>query len=169
MHRVTLLSYFVFVTVTACSVAQSVRPCALQPASLLCPWSFPRKNTGVRCHFPLQGIFLTQGSNLCLLSLLHWQVGSLPLSHLGSQNGIIEGQSGHQSPQEMYLLRAQGWEVFRALGRSVVNSSLAHGPGMVSGTAGLSQCPVLMPNHLLQVTGAHCPSLLGTIHCLPSS
>ena len=27
----------------------------------------------------LQGIFPTQGSNLCLLSLLHWQMGSLPL------------------------------------------------------------------------------------------
>ena len=26
------------------------------------------------CHFLLQGIFLTQGSNPCLLRLLHWQV-----------------------------------------------------------------------------------------------
>jgi len=25
------------------------------------------------------GVFLMQGSNLCLLRLLHWQVGSLPL------------------------------------------------------------------------------------------
>ena len=31
-----------------------------------------------------QGIFLTQGSNPRLLHLLHWQVDSLPLSHLGS-------------------------------------------------------------------------------------
>ena len=29
-------------------------------------------------------IFPTQGSNLCLLHLLHWQADSLPLSHLGS-------------------------------------------------------------------------------------
>ena len=36
---------------------------------------FPGKNTGVGCHFLLQEIFLTQGSNL---RLLHWQVGSLP-------------------------------------------------------------------------------------------
>ena len=36
------------------------------------------KNTGVGCHALLQGIFLTQGSNLHLLSLLHWQDGSLP-------------------------------------------------------------------------------------------
>ena len=30
--------------------------------------------------------FLTQRLNLCLLHLLHWQVDSLPLSHLGSSN-----------------------------------------------------------------------------------
>ena len=29
------------------------------------------KNTGVGCHFLLQGISLTQGSNLCLLHLVH--------------------------------------------------------------------------------------------------
>ena len=30
-----------------------------------------------------KGIFLTQGSNLSLLHLLHWQAVSLPLSHMG--------------------------------------------------------------------------------------
>ena len=39
------------------------------------------KNIGVGCHFLLQGIFLTHGSNICLL---HWRVDSLPLSHQGS-------------------------------------------------------------------------------------
>ena len=39
------------------------------------PWHFPGKNTRVGCHFLLQAIFLTQGSNPCPL---HWQVGSLP-------------------------------------------------------------------------------------------
>ena len=29
----------------------------------LCPWDFPGKNTGVDCHFLLQGIFPTQGWN----------------------------------------------------------------------------------------------------------
>ena len=42
---------------------------------------FPGKNTGVGCHFLLQGIFPTQGSNPCLL---HWQVDSLPLNYQGS-------------------------------------------------------------------------------------
>ena len=35
---------------------------------LLCPWDSPCKNTGVGCHALLQGIFLTQGSNLHLLT-----------------------------------------------------------------------------------------------------
>ena len=37
----------------------------------------------VHCHALLQGIFLIQGSNLHLLSLLYWQVGSLPLAPPG--------------------------------------------------------------------------------------
>ena len=41
------------------------------------------KNTGVGCHFLLQGILTTQGSNPHLLSLLHWQAGSLPLAPPG--------------------------------------------------------------------------------------
>ena len=49
---------------------------------LLCQWDFSGKNTGVGCHFLLQKIFPTQGSNLHVLCLLHWQVGSLPLSYL---------------------------------------------------------------------------------------
>ena len=47
----------------------------------LCPWDSPGKNTGMGCHFFLQGIFPTQGSNPCLL---HWQTDSLPLSQQGS-------------------------------------------------------------------------------------
>ena len=43
---------------------------------------FQAKNTRVGSHFLLQGIFLTQGLNPCLLHLLHCQADSLPLSHL---------------------------------------------------------------------------------------
>ena len=48
-----------------------LRPHGLQPANLFYPWDFPSKNTKVSCHFLLQGIFLTQGSKLPLLPLLH--------------------------------------------------------------------------------------------------
>ena len=38
-------------------VSDSLQPHGLQPTRLLCPWDFPGKNTGVGCHFLLQGIF----------------------------------------------------------------------------------------------------------------
>ena len=47
-------------------------------------WDSPGKNVGVGCHALLQGLFLTQGSNSCLLYFLHQQMDSLPLCHLGS-------------------------------------------------------------------------------------
>ena len=55
----------------SCSVmSNSLHPHGLQPARLLCPWDSPGRYTGVGCH-ALQRIFLTQGSNLPLLCLLH--------------------------------------------------------------------------------------------------
>ena len=66
---------------TLCLVTQSCP--TLQtwaaPTSLLCPWNFPGKNTGVGCHFLLQGISPTQGLNPHLFSLLHWQADSISL------------------------------------------------------------------------------------------
>ena len=38
-------------------------PYGLLPTRLLYPWNFLGKNTGVGCHFLLQGMFLTQGLN----------------------------------------------------------------------------------------------------------
>ena len=58
----------------ACARAQScptLQPQGLWPARPLCPWGSPGKNTGVGCHFLLQGIFRIQGSNP---GLLHWQI-----------------------------------------------------------------------------------------------
>ena len=46
---------------------------------------FLGKDTVVGCHPLLQGLFPTQGSNLCL-SLLHWQAGSSPLAPPGQYN-----------------------------------------------------------------------------------
>ena len=56
-------------------VSDSVRPHRRQPTRLPRPWDSPGKNTGVDCHFLLQGIFATQGLNS---SLLLWQEESLP-------------------------------------------------------------------------------------------
>ena len=48
-------------------VPNSLQPNGLQPTRFLCPWDFPVKDTGVGCHFLLQGVFPTQGSNPGLL------------------------------------------------------------------------------------------------------
>ena len=70
--------------VQSLSHVRLLRPCGLWPVRLLCPWDFPGKNAGMGCNFLLCGFFLSQESSLCLLRLLHWQVDSLLLSHLGS-------------------------------------------------------------------------------------
>ena len=55
-----------------CSVmSESFRPSGLSPSRLLCPWTFPDKNTGVGCHFILQRILPTKGLNPHLLCLPH--------------------------------------------------------------------------------------------------
>ena len=59
-------------------MSYSFQPHELWPTRLLCPWGSPGKNTGVGCHVPLQGIFLTQGSNL---GLLHCKQMLYQLSH----------------------------------------------------------------------------------------
>ena len=67
---------------TSYAFSSSVRiPVALWTVAHQAPLSmgFPRQCTGVVCHALLQGIFPTQGSNLCLL---HWQVDFLPLARL---------------------------------------------------------------------------------------
>ena len=51
------------------AVSDSLQPHGLQSARLLCPWGSPGQNTGVGCHFLLQGILPTQGSNMHLLYL----------------------------------------------------------------------------------------------------
>ena len=63
------IQFFVTPRIVACQVPLSM--------------DFPGKNTGEGCHFLLQGIFATQGSNPCLLYLLHWQADPLPLHSLG--------------------------------------------------------------------------------------
>ena len=58
-------------------VSDSLWPHGLQPTRLLCPLDSPGKNTGVGCHFLLQGIFPTQGSNPHLLVSPALQADSL--------------------------------------------------------------------------------------------
>ena len=75
--------------------------------------NFPGKNTGVGCHFLLKGSFLTQGSNMHLWCLLHWQANSLPLCHLESPIFSTSGDNTLLCPLQVagqtsfYYLRFQ--------------------------------------------------------------
>ena len=66
-----------------------LEPGGLEPTRLLCLWDSPGKNTRVVCHFLLQGIFLTQGSNL---GLLHGRQVLYHLSCQGSSYTVLEDQ-----------------------------------------------------------------------------
>ena len=82
---------------------------------LLRPWDFPGKSTGVGCHFLLQRIFPTQGSNL---SLPHCSQMLYHLSHKGSPSskkalGIPWQSRGQDSPSTAggkASITAGGWE-----------------------------------------------------------
>ena len=67
-------------------VPDSLQSHGLQPTRLLCPWDFPSKDTGVDCHFLLQGIFPTQGSNPGLPHC--WRI-LYQLSHRGIPNTVV--------------------------------------------------------------------------------
>ena len=66
--------------------------CGQESARLLHLWDSPGKKTGVGCHFLLQGIFPTQGSNL---DLLHCRQTLYRLSH-------ASGWAGHWEDQPPY-------------------------------------------------------------------
>ena len=51
------------VKVVATQSCPTLLPHGLQPARLLCPQNSPGKNSGVGCHFPLQGIIPTPALN----------------------------------------------------------------------------------------------------------
>ena len=81
------LSLYFNVNVNHSVVSDSLQPHELWPTRLLCPWNSPGKNTGVGCHFLLQGIFPTQALNPWLL---HCQLILYHLSHQGSPFSSIQ-------------------------------------------------------------------------------
>ena len=57
------VAFFIVAVQSLSHVPLFVTPCTIA-TSLLFQWDFPGKNPGVGCYFLLQGLFLTQGSNL---------------------------------------------------------------------------------------------------------
>ena len=93
------LQHRAWVACSLVAVSDPLQPHGLYPARLLCPWKrILGKNTRVGCYFLLWGIFPTQGSNPCLLHLLHWQADSLALCHWNIphyRRGLGFSQGGH--------------------------------------------------------------------------
>ena len=81
------------VCVSSSVVSDSLWPRGLYPARLLCPQDVSGKNTGVGSHFPLQGIFPTQGwtwvSCMAGRFFTFWAIG-LTNSTLFGSNGFSE-------------------------------------------------------------------------------
>ena len=71
---------------------------------------FSRQEHWSGLPFLFQGIFLTKGSNP---SLLHWQVGSLPLAYLGSPLGNLRAYQTVIQLKTFLLLSS--WEFSRVL------------------------------------------------------
>ena len=89
--HICIVYTYIYIHIHIYACMQSCFTCALLLATLWArahqaPLSmvFSMDNTGVGCQTLLQGIFPTQGLNLHLLHLLHWQAGYLPLAPPGT-------------------------------------------------------------------------------------
>ena len=84
----TALSPVIFLQQRVCVCVQLYptlcNPMDCSPPGSSCPWDFLGKKTGTGCHFLLQGISLTQGSNPHILCPLHCTQILPLLSHQGS-------------------------------------------------------------------------------------
>ena len=77
----------VWLFVSLCTVAHRA------PVSM----GFCRQKYWRGCHAILQGIFLTQGSNLLFFCLLHWQMNSLPLVPPGKPRFRLQATFFHKT------------------------------------------------------------------------
>ena len=123
-------------------MSDSLQSHGLQPDSLLCPWDYPSKNTGVSCCFLLPGIFPTQGSNP---SRLHWQMLSLPLSHFSSVQFSHSVVSDSLQPHESQHARPPCTSPTPGVHSNSCPSSPWCHPSISSSVVPFSSCPQSLP------------------------
>ena len=111
----------------ACSVTQSCltlcNPIDCSPPGSSVHGIFPGKDTGVGCHFLLQGIFPTRGWNRSLLCLLRWQAGSLP-----------------PAPRRKLLVLLRAWQGWQTTASSISRSPSSSAITLGRAGAGDSIC-----------------------------
>ena len=76
-------------------------------ARFFCPWNFLSRVNGVGRRFSLQRVLLTHGCSARLLSLLCWEVGSLPLCQ--ELTKATADMAGYAMPSDCYWLSAYLW------------------------------------------------------------
>ena len=140
---------FILKCKVASVVSSSLQPYVLQPARLLCPWDSPGKNTGVGCHFLLQGLILTEGSNQ---GLLHCRKIFYCLSHRETLH--IQECSSVQSFSRVWLF-ATPWTAACQASLSITNSRSQPKPMSIES--------VMPSNHLIL-----CPPVLLLPSIFPS-
>ena len=98
-------------------MSNSLQPYGQQPSMVLCPWDFPGKNTGVGCHFLLQGIFPTKELNPHLFmspalvggfftTNTPWEAPAIHCSVNGSKYYLLN--NNFQSP---YIMVTSKWKM----------------------------------------------------------
>ena len=134
-------------------VSDSLRRHGLQPTRLLRPWNSPGKSTGVGCHFLLQGIFLTQGSNL---GLLHCRRCYINISNNHQFFGLLLNQGSYFSSFSFIWvsLSVSNFSLFRTWSCPWVNCVWRY---LIS----VPPNPLfsILPFHLHQITALLTPSL----------
>ena len=101
-------------------MSDSLRPHGLYPTRLLRPWDFPGKHTGVGCHFLLQRIFLTRGSNP---GFLHCRQMLYRLSHREApKHSLRSVQFSSVQLFSRVRLFATPWIAARQASLSITNS-----------------------------------------------
>ena len=160
----SLWSWASWVCVLGCSVtSDSLRLHGLWPVRFLCPRDFPGKNTGVGCHFLLQGIFPTYGLNLGLLHLLP----SLPLRNLGNpRSGLLRLQTLPLFFSWPVLIHPSGLTLFVSLSLKAWSSCseplsafiiviFSKAPSSVCGRWGDELLPWALKLHVVPVQNKH--------------
>ena len=92
------------------------------PTRLLCPRDFPSKNSGVGCHFLLQGDLPKPGIKLVSPA---WQADFSPLSHWGSPLIWITEMVKNPPAMQVTWVWSLGWEDPLEKGTATYSSILA--------------------------------------------
>ena len=130
-------------------MSESLWPHRLHSTRLLCPWDSPSKNTGVRCHALLQGIFLIQGSKLrlmpCALASKFFTASATWEAHICKLQG---------SKLTCWILTAS-WQIWVQFSNWFAHQILANWPPLgLDRETGMIQC------YLRLFKGMTCPPCL---------